>query len=697
MTDGLSGFSAADLATLRALVDTVIPADEWPSGWDGGVQRLLAEHGTDFLAGGIGVLETAVAAADTASLAQHGIRFTGLSDVERTALLTTLIASEVVPDARLWPAQGVDAARPLSSLITIAYQGFYAGTREPAGWKMIGYSAVPEGVTPVDSAPPSGISPSQLKEHYDVVVIGAGGGGGVAAAELATRGRSVLLVERAVPMRDSELRGNHLQNKRTANYDIVAGPHAGNPRVFEHEDGSTEILRGEGNALNYGVTAMALGGGTRVWQGMSWRFWEQDFTMASVYGKPEGSTLVDWPINYADLAPFYDRVEWELGVSGDSQSAVGLATPRLRDYPMPALPTDVTREAFGAAAGRLGWQTSPIPFSINSVPRDGRAACVRCSQCIGASCPVNAKNGTHNTFIPRAIATGNCDLLMSTQVLAIEHDGRGTATGVQLMTDILGEPTPRRVSADRVVVTAGAVETPRLLLASGLGNEWVGRNHHSHGLGLAIATKSPNVKTFQGPGHSVATIDHMHRDGQAYGGGVLFDFSPPFPVEQADFGRTFAPAPFGAPHKKWMRDSQVFPGAMSMVQEVPHEATRVRIDSQVKDRFGMPAARLTGRVHAATVESVTYMTDAAETWMKEIGGTDIIRIEGFGSFQGSEHSAGTARMGDDPALAATDSRGLLYGTRNVYVADASLHPTNGGFNPALTVMANAMRVATLLP
>ena len=133
-----------------------------------------------------------------------------------------------------------------------------------------------------------------------------------------------------------------------------------------------------------------------------------------------------------------------------------------------------------------------------------------------------------------------------------------------------------------------------------------------------------------------------------------------------------------------------------MVQEVPHEATRVTIDGAVRDRFGMPAARLTGRVHPGTIASVTYMTDAATKWMTELGGTDIVRVEGFGSFQGSEHSAGTARMGDDPALSATDPRGLLHGTSNVYVADASLHPTNGGFNPALTVMANAMRVASLL-
>jgi choline dehydrogenase-like flavoprotein len=135
---------------------------------------------------------------------------------------------------------------------------------------------------------------------------------------------------------------------------------------------------------------------------------------------------------------------------------------------------------------------------------------------------------------------------------------------------------------------------------------------------------------------------------------------------------------------------------MSMVQEIPHETSRIRIDRSITDRFGMPAARLSGRPHPATIEAVHYMSDAAATWVTAAGGSDIRTVEAFGNPQGSEHSAGTARMGNDPALSATNSRGLLWGTTNVFVADASLHPTNGGFNPALTVMANAMRVAELM-
>ena len=195
--------------------------------------------------------------------------------------------------------------------------------------------------------------------------------------------------------------------------------------MIERSDGTTDVLRAEDDALAYGLTAMVLGGGTRVWQGMSWRFWEQDFRMASTYGTPAGSTLADWPFDYSELEPYYERAEWELGVAGDADSAVGRATPRRRGYPMPAMRADRTRDALTSAATRLGLSASPIPFAINSVPRNGRAACVHCAQCIGHACPVDAKNGAQNTFIPRALATGRADLLLGAQVTSIAHDGGG--------------------------------------------------------------------------------------------------------------------------------------------------------------------------------------------------------------------------------------------------------------------------------
>jgi choline dehydrogenase-like flavoprotein len=274
---------------------------------------------------------------------------------------------------------GADPSRssPFAALLLVTYQGYYGGTVEPAGWRVAGYRTVPPGVEPVDPEPETGVALDAVDAHYDVIVVGAGAGGGVAAAELAEAGRRVLIVERALPHRNSELRGNHLQGKGLAHYDVTVGPGAGNPRTFEHLDGTVDVLPGEGDAGAYGLVAMTLGGGTRVWQGMSWRFFPEDFRMASEYGVPPESTLVDWPFGYEELAPYYDRVEWELGVSGDGAGPLGERTPRARGYPMPPMP-DTARERCSARRRRIsagGPPRSPSPSTpcraMDAAPASG--------------------------------------------------------------------------------------------------------------------------------------------------------------------------------------------------------------------------------------------------------------------------------------------------------------------------------------
>ena len=503
---------------------------------------------------------------------------------------------------------------------------------------------------------------NRVAAEYDVIVVGAGAGGGVAAAELTAHDAHVLLIDRARPMKTAELRSNHLQGKRMQAYDPTAGPGAGNPRLLELADGSTTVLRGEGDGAEYGLVAMTLGGGTRLWQGMSWRFYEEDFAMASTYRRPEGSTLTDWPINYGDLAPYYDRVEWELGVSGDADSDISRRTPRSRPYPMPALPTDEVRIALSSSAASLGWKASPVPFSINSLPRDGRPACVGCGQCVGHACPVNAKNGTQNTFIPRALATGRCDLLLSAQVTAIVHDGRGTASAVQVSVSLPDGVHVREIRARRIVIAAGAVETPRLLLSSGLGNDWVGRNHHTHGIAGATALRGPRFEPRRGPGTSVASVDWVHRDGLAWGGGVIFDAPEMYPYTKALVGRSAAGHPWGLEHKQWMREVGSLLGTTSMVQEIPDESSRVSIDSRLKDRNGMPVARLRGDAHPATREAVDFMRERCIEWLEASGGRDILGHAYYAAPQGAEHSAGTTRMANDPADGACSPQGQLFGT-----------------------------------
>jgi choline dehydrogenase-like flavoprotein len=608
---------------VKALVDQIIP----PDGWEGGVADLLEREP---LMWARPLLARAAAFDDAATL-------------ERAD-----------PEA-------------FAALLRVCFEGYYAPRHGfvPRGLELVGFPLAKV----VEPEPLATVS--RPKDAYDVVIVGAGAGGGVAACVLAEAGLRVLVVERARQHAARDLRDDHLHGKRAQIYDPVAGPGAGHPRVV---DGA--VVEALEDPWTWGLNALTVGGGSRVWQGMAWRFSPEDFAMASTYGVPEGSTLSDWPIAYEELVPYYERVESDIGIAGDGLTGV--------DYPMPPLRDDPVRLHFAAAARRLGWRAGPVPFAINSVPRNGRPACVHCSQCVGQACVVDAKNGTHNTMLPRALATGNCDLLVSTQVLAIEPRGVRLAGGAT-------------VACERVVVAAGAVETPRLLLASGLGNAHVGANLHSHAFVSVYGTSEAPLERFQGPGHSVATLEFLHRAGAAWGGGILFDAPTLFPVLAARMAGALGHPEWGAGHKAWMRDGLPhLAGGMAIGQEIPSARARVTL-ADVEDVHGMPVARLDGHVHPATVEVRDYLRAHLETWLEEAGiARRVVQTSGRPPAPAGEHSAGTCRMGDDPATSACDRHGRLHGTDNVYVADASLLNTNGGVNPCVTIMANAWRVAEAL-
>jgi len=682
MTESLSREA---LETLRAAANTIVPADNWPGGWDGGLGPLLERDAETVLSWAGPLLVRAADLLEAVARRRHARPFSVLTPPQRAAVLEQLAASE-------------DASAALAALVRVTYEGFYGGTRgfTPRSWDMVGFQALGTARAAVAPEPVPTVAPAAVRDTYDVVIVGAGAGGGVVAHVLAQAGARVLLVERAQPHTNAELRGDHLHGKRASVYGPTAGPGPGHPRILEEPDGSSRLVDCATESLAWGLNAMALGGGSRLWQGVSWRFMAEDFAMASRYGVPKGSTLADWPIGYDDLEPYYSTVEWEVGVSGTSDGPLVERLPRSRPYPMPPLPDDRCREALGSAATRLGWGWGPLPYAINSVQRAGRATCALCPQCVGHASPVDAKNGTHNTVIPRAVGTGRCDVLMAAQVLEVEHrDGRARA--VRLVARSPAGPVARTVRCASLFVCAGAVETPRLLLASRLGNPWVGRNLHNHSVSLLYGHAAEPINPFVGPGHSVATLDFVHRDGEAWGGGVLFDAAALLPLQAAHAAPLLRRAAWGAQHKAWMRTQLAHvAGAMGIGQEVPSEHARVTVDPRVRDVHGMPVARLRGGQHPATRQVRDYMTGHLETWLAEAGVEGLVEL--FAAREApvraaGEHSAGTCRMGDDPATAACDRFGRMHGWENVYIADASLLPTNGSVNPCLTTMANAWRVA----
>lgn len=558
----------------------------------------------------------------------------------------------------------------------------------PASWNEIGFTPAPPRTAPRVNPAADDVSTIRLpdaKSHYDVVVVGSGAGGGVAAGVLTAAGLSVLLVERGQSFGTGDLPLDHARSARM---------HAGLPRQVEiGVEGTARIVDDEvvlPTASLWNGNASAVGGGTRVYGAMAWRLCPEDFAMATTYGSPQ----VNWPITYDDLAPYYDKVDRHVGVSGQAE-LLEWDGPRTTPYPMPPLSPPATSDVLATGAASLGWQTSIPPMLINSVPRDGRSACIQCGTCVGFGCPVGAKNGTHNTMVRRAVGHG-CDVVdrcVATRLLS-DHDG--AVRGVELA---WGEHQ-RTITARHVVVSCGAIETARLLLASGIGVEHgqVGRYLQGHLYTGATALFDDEMEDCTGPGPSIGTTRFRHHNPGIRGGGIL--------------ARDFVPTPLEALHKlvgadlipAFGRDSVAALAAafrrtvhlVGPVHEVPQADSMVALDPLLRDRQGMPLVRLTSPgQHADDVAVGKFLAARAAEWAWASGASRVAEVSwGIGKGPSADqHQAGTCRMGTDPRESVCDPMGRVWGHSGVTVADGSLHVTNGGVNPVLTIMALSWRVA----
>lgn len=662
-----------DVLALARLIDEVVPED--PAG---GTRSASAAGGVDFL---LGLLD---------------------ERPDWRVRLRELLASAADPRrSEHWPwfAQLVQG-------------GYWAdagngGNRGEANWAAIGWPGIPRGGwsrdVPVAERPRVEVQPRALATRYDAIVIGSGAGGGVAAAGLAESGRTVLVVEAGGWPSIAELAGDHLRNPRS-DWGLLprSGPvQLGLPRRVEGVSGESLLEPHDAAWRNNAFTA---GGGTRVYGAQAWRFAPQDFTMASDYGVPEGSALADWPIRYEDLEPYYVRAEWEIGVSGEARDG-DHAGPRSRAYPMPPLPAGIARDRLARAATSLGLETLAVPLLVNSREHLGRGACEQCGQCIGFSCPVDAKNGSQNTVLARAFATGRCQIVLETRAERLIATPDGRVSAVVLVGERDGRLWRATVEAEEFVLAAGATESPRLLLNSGddshpdgLGNaaDQVGRHLQGHLYAAANALFDEEVEELIGPGPSIATTRYRHGNPGIVGGGIIANEFVPTPSNLYRYlvASGFIPAD-GVESVRGMRHAaRRLVQLRAPAQEVTMADSRVRVDPSVRDRFGIPIARLTGSVHPEDLRTRAFLRDRAEEWLRAAGPSRM-HVAELGPVAGpsaGQHGAGTLRMGDDPARSAVDPWGRVWGHPNLRVVDGSVHVTNGGVNPVLSIFANAFRI-----
>lgn len=245
-------------------------------------------------------------------------------------------------------------------------------------------------------------------------------------------------------------------------------------------------------------------------------------------------------------------------------------------------------------------------------------------------------------------------------------------------------------------MSASAIETPRLLLNSrsrlfprGAGNryDWVGRNLQDHAYTGAYGILPDEIYDDIGPGAQIAICDFNHGNPGLRGGGYLcnqficlpYNFTKRRPPREPRWGKA---------HKDFQRSYfKKLIGIHGPVQEMPVFNSRVEIEPGVRDHWGIPVARISGERHADDIETCRFVSSKAEAWLREAGATRTWPSIPGRTVMGSSHQAGTCRMGSDPKTSVTNRFGQVHDIDNVFVADGSLHVTNGGFNPVLTIMA----------
>ena len=531
-------------------------------------------------------------------------------------------------------------------------------------------------------------------KRVNAVIVGAGAAGGIVAKELAVAGLSVVLLERGKWYTAWDGRKDDLRNQRTTILGNAFGPEdKGTQRVVVDAAGTVRVVLASEGA--YSNNAACVGGGTLSYGAQAWRYLPQDFRMRSTYGAPQGSSLEDWPISYDDLEPFYEKAEYEIGVSGD-YSGTPFHGPRQRPLPMPPLPPGREYSILEPAARRLGLHPFHIPMARNSVPYNGRGPCMRCRWCCGFACEADAKNGSQNTVIPVALNTGNCELRTECMAKEILTDDRGHARGVAYF-DARGHL--REQLADVVVVSGCATESARLLLNSksrlfpnGLGNRYdqVGRNLQGHHYTGALGYFDYDTYDDIGPGASIAVSDYNHGTPGLCGGGMLANEFIRLPIHTLDRLPPGTPR-WGRGHKDAMRAWHTRTiVVMGPTQQIPTADGRVTLDPVVRDKWGLPVVRLSGNVHPVTFEIGDVQAKRAEAWLKEAGAIKTALMAGHPqTVSAGQHQAGTCRMGNDPRASVVNKFCQIHDMDNVFVIDSSVHVTNGGFNPALTIMAAA--------
>jgi choline dehydrogenase-like flavoprotein len=499
-----------------------------------------------------------------------------------------------------------------------------------------------------------------------VVIVGSGAGGGTLGNELAQKGINVVILEAG---KRHEI--NDFENDEWPMFDKIAWLDK------RTTSGTWRIAKDFPNLPAWIVKA--VGGTTVHWAGASLRIQEHEFKAQTNYGAVKGANLLDWPITLADLTPYYDRAEDKMGVTGTNG--------------IPRLPGNNNYKVLAAGAKKMGYKEFHTGnMAINSQPRDGRGACQQIGFCF-EGCKTGAKWSTLYTEIPKGERTGHLEVRPDAQVLKIEHNAAGLATGV-LYSDAKGN---RRLQKARVVCVAGnSIESPRLLLNSaspmfpdGLANSsgQVGKNYMRHMTGSLYGIFDKPVHMFRGTTMAGIVRDEARLDTKR-------GFVGGYEMETLSLGVPFMaafmdPGSWGRDFSSAMDDYDNMAGMWLVGEDMPQETNRVALHATEKDQFGLPIPNVQFSDHENDIAMREHGFKQGTALYKAVGAKRVVVTPPYPS----THNLGTNRMSAKAKDGVVNRFGRTHDIKNLFISDGSQFTTSAAENPTLTIVALAIRQA----
>jgi choline dehydrogenase-like flavoprotein len=486
-----------------------------------------------------------------------------------------------------------------------------------------------------------------MPDDFDVIVVGSGAGGGTFAYACAREGKKTLLLERG------------------RKYEPQESVHSEQSMLIDkqpYDDRPVEV-NGLSRRLYMGGT---FGGGTALYGAALMRPSADDFHPGRHYGARLPRYLWDWPIGYDALEPYYTEAETLYSVSGADDDDFGpLQKPR--HFPQQAIPVKpINRKLIDANRAR-GLRPFRLPLAIDF----GR--CMECDACPGYVCPNGARRSSAHLVAKSAVQT-----LTNVEVERFERGGRGQVDGVRVIDRTNG--TSALYRARRYALAAGAIGSPTLLLKSGMDGAHVGRNYMMHVCPVVVGLFARRTGADGTYVKQVGFADFYHgTKDYAHKLGLVQSLPAPGPAMLAKATSSRLPAAA----LRWLRRHML--PLTGIVEDLPDPTNRISLGPD-----GMP--RLEHRFSDYDLERGATLGRLMVRILRNAGAL-FCPAKSFPSEEHVAHQCGTLRFGAESEQAVADADCRLFEHPNVFVVDGSILPTSLGVGPALTIMANALRVA----